>query len=189
MNFLEPVGEPSGVPLHVLIRSALEQENFQDALEVFRKFGATVSGNVCLADRSGNYVDFELDGQNVFEISQEEMGQKKYYCHTNHYFKKKDVNNVDTVEASKTSTSARFAQVKNKMSILEKRGGHVDEDFMQDILLDDSNKQFPLLRPYVPHPLLAEVGTNTFIQLFLKANMVKLAYAFENFENLHIYKL
>jgi len=51
MNYLEPTTTPSGIPIHIIIRKALEQKSFEDAKKIFKEYGHGISGNICLGNK------------------------------------------------------------------------------------------------------------------------------------------
>lgn len=184
MNYLAPAEKPKGVPIHIVIRSALDQTSFADARKVFQQFGQGISGNVCLGNSDGQYVGFEFDGVNTYEILPTTLN--KYYCHTNHYLGKEDPNKNTTLDTATTSTAIRFLQAEK---IVQGFPTSVDENTARTVLSNHDHPKFPILVPQTKSDSLGEIGTIASIILSLKEKKMSVTYALEGFKNQHEYYL
>lgn len=70
-----------GVPVHVLLRAALDAQNLNDVESIFSKTPACTFSNVLVTDESGNYLDYEFMGckHNLVNYGRGNP------IHTNHY--------------------------------------------------------------------------------------------------------
>lgn len=182
LNFLETAKELSGVPIHVLARATLDSKGFTSATELLRTHGNKIAGNLCLVDQNGEYINFEFDGDKIYEITEKDSN---FFCHTNHFLGKKDTNAVKTLDEAKTSTSTRFLQIKNLLKNIKK----INENITLNILFNNDHEKFPILVPPTPSVLLGTIGTNASITLLLKKKKMYVAFAFEDFKNYHEYHL
>ena len=80
-NYLFPEPNNGGLPVHILLRSLLESNSYDEALEKLNKEHIGTSGNIMLASADGRNVDVELTGLSTKIISWSE----KPLFHTNHY--------------------------------------------------------------------------------------------------------
>jgi len=184
MNYLAPAEKPSGVPIHIVIRKALDQTSFTDARNIFQQFGQGISGNVCLGNSDGQYVGFEFDGLNTYEILPTTLN--KYYCHTNHYLGKEDPNKNKTLDNATTSTAIRFLQAEKIVQTLPPM---VDENTAKAVLSNHDHPEFPILVPQTKSDSLGEIGTIASIILSLKEKKMSVTYALEGFKVQHEYYL
>lgn len=81
-NYLYPAGVLDGVPVHALLRTLLEADSFKAAVDLLTKSqNKGTSGNILLADATGQAIDFELSGSSTSSIPM--IGDS--IAHTNHY--------------------------------------------------------------------------------------------------------
>ncbi len=183
MNYLEPISTPNGLPVHILIRKALESDSFEKARGVFIEYGLGTSGNICLAHSSGAYVGFELDGEKVLELENNNTG---YYCHTNHYLGKPDTNQINNIGDATTSTSIRFLQAQ---SLATNAMQSFTETEARAILMNQDHPKFPILVPRTTSESLGEIGTIASIIINLKKLELSVSSVADGFKNNYSFNL
>ena len=81
-NYLYPNAPLSGIPIHALLRALLEASSFEEAKALLSKSeNVGTSGNILLADKNGQAIDYELSGSNTSAIPM----TGNAIAHTNHY--------------------------------------------------------------------------------------------------------
>lgn len=81
-NYLFPEPNMGGLPVHILLRTLLEQNSYAEALAMLSKEHVGTSGNIMLASVSGENIDAELTGVKTYIINGD---TEKPLAHTNHY--------------------------------------------------------------------------------------------------------
>jgi isopenicillin-N N-acyltransferase-like protein len=137
-----------GVPVHVVLRAILDARSFQDACKEVKREADGKASNILVADGNGKCVDVEFAGSR--KLTYKSPGD--VICHTNHYLVEEDLN--DSKED--LSSSKERLEVANQR-IEEIRGYGVRD--MAEILSDRSNPNLPILRNFVPHDLVKDMGT------------------------------
>ncbi len=82
-------GQTEGMPVHLLLRSLLQCEEWQQAVEVVRSYPYIASSCVSVASATGQATDLQPANATSFEISPQGIGlhpaQKGILAHTNHF--------------------------------------------------------------------------------------------------------
>jgi isopenicillin-N N-acyltransferase-like protein len=144
LNFLSVPRSEEGVPIHNLLREALDARSLAAARLRLRQAGAGRGGNILLAGDSGEAVNFEFAGDQV-----DERILEGNFCHTNHcVFRHIPAGDM---EANSIGRLERATELLGEPSA----PGVSD---LQRILSDRSDPDAPICAPY--HPLFGlELGT------------------------------
>ncbi|UCG01948.1 MAG: hypothetical protein JSW11_20405 [Candidatus Heimdallarchaeota archaeon] len=148
LNFLDSGQVCKGLPVHIILRAILESPTLEKATHIIEPFKKGKSANILIGDAQGDYIDFEFANQQVFQP----RSDSKVFIHTNHYLDNVELN-IDTEKLASSFT--RYNQANQLIQTL--KGSHIDK--IKTILLDQTRKDLPICRPYVPHPDLGNVGT------------------------------
>jgi len=105
--------------------------------------------------------------------------EKSYYCHTNHYLGKEDLNNNVTLEEAKTSTAIRFLQTEKT---LKDRNMEITQEEAKEILSNKDHPNFPILVPQTKSESLGEIGTIASIILSLKEKKMSVRFVLDDFK-------
>lgn len=141
LNILTGKASTDGVPIHVLLRAALDQDSTADALALFKstKSRGTMS-NILVADRSGNHALVEFSGEELHVVKTAEP-----LCHTNHYLNGDAPPVGDDTAIESTRTRFNRAQ-----ELLSSTGGQTVEDMRR--ILHDTDNAYKILSPPVDYP-------------------------------------
>jgi isopenicillin-N N-acyltransferase-like protein len=148
LNFLNSGESCKGIPIHILLRVILESTSIDEAIKVINSSLMGKSANILLGDVSGNSIDVEFTKEQIYYPNT----NINAFIHTNHYLANNDLNtDVEKLASSFTryETAVKLAQNISQDSIEE----------MKAILLDSSQEDFPICRPYVDNPDIGNVGT------------------------------
>ncbi len=104
-NYLYPDSKTAGLPVHILLRAALDAHSFEDASELLRSEHAGTAGNILLASSDGLALDFELSGERTSAIPL----TSSLIMHTNHYLGGTE-NHVSASEGFLANSVARYTQ-------------------------------------------------------------------------------
>lgn len=141
--------QPYGVPLHVLLRSILECESVNQALDTVKAHLPGKVGNILISDRSGAIEDIELAGHEFHSASIEDL-----FVHTNHF-----LSDVDYDPRFFPNTLGRYKKAKELLSLI----AHPSVEAMKDVLKDHSDEENPICRKRFSHPLLTDDTSITVI--------------------------
>ena len=148
LNFLDS-GQPcNGIPIHILLRSILESASLAEAKKLINSSLSGKSANILLGDASGHSIDVEFANNQIFYPNT----NTNAFIHTNHYLDNNELNtDVEKLASSfaRYETAAKLTQNMSQDSVEE----------MKAILLDSSEENYPICRPYVDNPDIGNVGT------------------------------
>jgi len=146
LNLLECPGKLDGVPIHVMLRAILDCSSLAEAQSIVVKNALGKASNILIGDASGQSLDVEFAGKELFMLSPQEA----VFVHTNHYL------SIDLPKKENLASSrARYAR---GVEIAEKiKKGSIDE--MKNLLLDRGNRELPICRPYETSRYISSVGT------------------------------
>lgn len=162
LNILRCDRKLAGVPIHVLLRRALDSTSFAEALEAIDFDGVSSASNILLGDAEGRVVSIEYAGHERGRYSPE----GNIVFHTNHYLEL-------PIEDQKFKSASSLARCL-RAAELAKSAERFDAEGMKQILLDKSDKRLPICREYVPDddPGFLANGTNTTIIMELKRGVM-----------------
>lgn len=148
LNFLHQSTKLHGVPIHIILRSLLDSEGFDEALQLIKNLPYGQSGNIILSSDDGRYQNVEFAGDKRFFLQNSDPVQ----VHTNHYLKDPSINlSADLLQSS----YARFERANSMQSDLTK----YTLDEMKSILADGTNSELPICRPYIEGRTMQDVGS------------------------------
>ncbi len=131
-----------GVPIHLVLRRAMEARTAEEALAVVRP-ARGCSGNILVGFRGG-YLDVEHANQRTFLLEGSEP-----FLHTNHYL------GADVTRRDLPRHRSSFARYARGSALLEGSGdlAHLER------VLGDVEGPLPILRPFSPHEEFGWYGT------------------------------
>ncbi len=146
LNLLECPARLDGVPVHIMLRAILDCPSLTEAQSVVVKNGTGKASNVLIGDASGQSLDVEFAGKDLFMLSP----QEEVFVHTNHYL------SIDLPKKENLASShARYDRgIELAKGI---KNGSIDE--MKKLLLDQGNLELPICRPYLKSRYISSVGT------------------------------
>lgn len=146
LNLLECSAKLDGVPIHIMLRAILDCSSLAEAQSVVVKNATGKASNILIGDVSGQSLDVEFAGKELFMLSP----QENVFVHTNHYL------SIDLPKKENLASSrARYARGVEIGAKIKK--GSIDE--MKKLLLDQQNKELPICRPYEKSRYISSVGT------------------------------
>jgi isopenicillin-N N-acyltransferase-like protein len=135
LNMLNHPGELRGIPIHVLLRVALDAPSVASAYKHLKQLPRQTCSNFLLADAKGYAIDIEfaMADMNLVEYAD------AIYLHTNHYLSKA-VGEPKYFQSSLTRfhRAEELMQQKSRKSVAD----------MQVILADQAEAAFPICREY-----------------------------------------
>ena len=147
LNLLTTPGTPSGVPIHVLLRSVLDSPSLADARRTLAIAGPGTSSNLLAADAAGQCFDLEYRSPQVLELPCD--GDS--VVHTNHYL----AGPATTPALPRQSTHVRF----DTACACAARAPQQSLPDMVALLSDQSDTRWPICRPYPEGRQAKRVGT------------------------------
>ncbi len=146
LNLLECPAKLDGVPVHIMLRAILDCSSLTEAQSVVVKNATGKASNILIGDASGQSLDIEFAGKDLFMLSP----QENVFVHTNHYL------SVDLPKKENLASSqARY--VRGEEIAAKIRKGSIDE--MKNLLLDRGNRELSICRPYEKSRYISSVGT------------------------------
>ncbi|MCB9808934.1 hypothetical protein H6776_00880 [Candidatus Nomurabacteria bacterium] len=146
LNFLASSKPLLGIPVHILLRSVLDSQTFEEAKDTIKTHAQNTAGNLLIADAEGSYVNFEMSGEHIFEYDSD----TSVVCHTNHFHMQ------DNKDPDKFANSMqRFKRANYLASNIQKFS--IDE--AKNILADKEDKASALCRVYHKNETIGNVGT------------------------------
>jgi len=164
LNILRGKDECEGVPVHILLRAALDSVAIDEALEKITECNGGTMSHILLADCSGRGFLVELKGTSI-KVQQSNGG--KAIAHTNHYTLMADESDAELLKDSQ----CRLARAM-QLSDLD---NDKDAASMKKILFDRTDKVNPVCRLYEPHLDLGELGTLSTIIMHLKERKMEIS--------------
>jgi len=145
-NYLTANKRLDGVPIHILLRSLLESNSFEEVKQNIARAGSGRAGNLLVGDSKGNYLDLEYYGDEVFDLGDD----KDIMFHTNHYIGK-DISKGPLY----VNSVARYERAGELADQIEGD----DAEKLKKILLDKAREDLPICRSFVRIPGMGLVGT------------------------------
>ena len=139
--------QPSGVPLHVLLRSILDSKSLNEAQSLIKPHLRGKVGNILIANDNGDVVDLELAGDQFFSIPVDDL-----YVHTNHF-----LTDIDYDLMLFPNSTGRYRRAQELLSKIDVPS----IDSLKGILKDQGNGDCPICRRRFSHPLLADENSIT----------------------------
>ncbi|MBS3168969.1 peptidase C45 [Candidatus Woesearchaeota archaeon] len=146
LNLLECPAKLDGVPIHVLLRAILDCSSLSEAQSVILCAPDGKASNVLIADASGNSLDIEFAGKDLFMLNP----QESIFVHTNHY--------LSTSFSKKENLASSHARYDRALALSKKLSGKKIAE-MKQLLLDQENQELPICRPYLPSLYTTSIGT------------------------------
>jgi isopenicillin-N N-acyltransferase-like protein len=134
--------QPSGIPLHVLLRTILDSKSLHEAESIIAPHLSGKVGNILISNGNGETVDFELGGDEYFTIPVDDL-----FVHTNHFLTK-----VDYDLMLFPNSTGRYTRAKELLNRLDDSALHS----MKLILKDRGNGDYPICRKRFSHPWLTD---------------------------------
>ena len=134
--------QPSGVPLHVLLRTILESKSVIEAQSLIEPHLHGKVGNLLISNGHGEIVDLELGGDEFFSIPVDDL-----FVHTNHF-----LTNIDYDLMLFPNSTGRYDRAKKLINGLH----NPSIDSMKNILKDRGNGENPICRRRFSHPWLTD---------------------------------
>lgn len=157
LNFLHTPKPLKGFPIHLILRSILEQPSLKHAIEFVKKLDIGCSGNIMIGNSNGEYQDIEFGGDRYYLLENTD----KCFMHTNHFVQNSDLNvGVEELQSS-------FSRYNKASSIISTLTDQSIET-MKEILADKSDVELPICRPYIQGKTMQDVGTVCTIIMDLK---------------------
>jgi isopenicillin-N N-acyltransferase-like protein len=139
--------QPSGIPLHVILRSILDSNSVTEAQAMIEPHLRGKVGNIVISNGAGEVVDLELGGDEFFSVPVDDL-----FVHTNHFLTK-----IDYDLKLFPSSTGRYNRAKELLSQLEVPS----IDSIKDILKDGGNGDAPICRTRFSHPWLIDDASLT----------------------------
>ena len=133
---------PSGIPLHVILRSILDSKSVNEAQTLIEPHLRGKVGNIVISNGTGDVVDLELGGDDYFSIPVDDL-----FVHTNHFLTK-----IDYDLKLFPSSTGRYNRARELL-------GRLDDpsiDSIKEILKDRGNGDAPICRTRFSHPWLID---------------------------------
>jgi isopenicillin-N N-acyltransferase-like protein len=162
LNILRINKPLDGVPIHLVLRAALDATSIDEALDRVKASGQGKASNILVGDSSGHCFSLEFAGDESFTITPE----NKVLIHTNHYLGR----DINPERGTFCSSYARLRTAAEKASAITAQS----VEAMKSILLDRSNKVLPINRRYAPDDDLEEMGTVCTIIMDLPNQLIHL---------------
>lgn len=133
LNALGTVGNPKGLPLHVILRGILNSETISDAISRINGFPNACAGNFLIASRSGEAINLEkspVDFEAIYPTS-------GILVHSNHFLTDR-LKSADTVRFLAHDSFLRYGIAQK---ILDAKKGRINQETIQSIL--KNHKDYP----------------------------------------------
>ena len=134
--------QPSGVPLHVLLRSILDSRSVDEAQSLIRPHLPGKVGNILISNGDGDTVNLELAGNRFFSLPVDDL-----FVHTNHF-----LTEIDSDLMLFPNSTGRYKRAKELLSLLD----IPSITSLKDILKDRGNGDCPICRRRFSHPWLTD---------------------------------
>jgi len=164
LNILRGNEECEGVPVHILLRAALDSATIDEALATIAGCNCGTMSHILLADHSGKGFIVEIKGKS---IKLQESKGNQVQAHTNHYTMMSDESDAELLEDSQ-------CRLERAMQLSASNSSN-NAAFMKKILFDRANDFNPVCRLYEPHLDLGELGTLTTIIMHLRERKMEIS--------------
>jgi isopenicillin-N N-acyltransferase-like protein len=134
--------QPSGVPLHVLLRTILDSKSLNEARSLIAPHLRGKVGNILISNGNGEIVDLELAGDEFFSIPLDDL-----FVHTNHFLTK-----IDYDLMLFPNSTGRYNRAKELLNRLD----DPSINSIKNILKDRVNGENPICRKSFSHPWLTD---------------------------------
>ncbi len=134
--------QPSGVPLHVLLRTILDSKSLAEARTAIEPHLRGKVGNLLISNGNGETIDLELGGDEFFSVPVEDL-----FVHTNHF-----QTDIDYDLMLFPNSTGRYERAKELLGQLETPS----IESMKHILKDRGNGDHPICRKRFSHPWLTD---------------------------------
>lgn len=149
LNILRCKGSLDGVPIHILLRTALQSRSIQQAKEKILKGPIGTTSNIVIGNDSGEFIDIEIGG-NEFAFF---AGKENFLAHTNHYLALDfDQNRSDDDYHSSVTRYNRLVEILSDKEM-------IDVDLAMQILFDQSHNNHSIRCPYHNDSVIGSIGT------------------------------
>ena len=148
LNILMANRALEGIPVHIMLRSLLDCDCYEAAIELIRKESTGKASHILMADSQGNACGIEFNSDEYYQLEP----KKQCILHANHYLGA-SVSNAKDPELQ--SSYARQQTAQEFLNINSSR----DRVTMQNLLSDDSHPTLPIYRYYVEDELIQDAGT------------------------------
>lgn len=156
LNALVPYKRMEGLPIHILLRSALDARTHKEAKAVLATPHNT-AGNILATFSNSTFLNAEHFGDEVFV-----RGGPDAFFHTNHYLGR------DITRKELPTHHSSYARYKTMEGFIKKTEQHVEQ--VKKLLADNSHEIHPISRPPKEHLEFGEYGTVCNIILDLSEN-------------------
>jgi isopenicillin-N N-acyltransferase-like protein len=139
LNILKCQARTGGIPVHILLRRVLDSTCVSEAYHAIATASRATMSNILIADDSGSYVNLELAGKELFNLSSNEVEVNNVVVHTNGFLTSQR-DKIDFPEESESSA----ARIVRARSMATTYSGRQEAD-MLSILLDQEG-HLPICR-------------------------------------------
>ncbi|MEW6672491.1 MAG: C45 family peptidase [Thermodesulfobacteriota bacterium] len=147
LNILRIGKQLDGVPVHILLRAILESESIVTAQAAVTQSGLGKASSIMVGDRFGKSLNVELAGDESFALPP--AGRVR--IHTNHYLAR-------PLNADAGIFRCSYARQRMAEKLLSGEPS-LSLETMKQVLRDRSDKDLPIYRKYIPHPVTQTIGT------------------------------
>ena len=134
--------EPSGIPLHVILRSILDSKSMAEAQSLIFPHLSGKVGNILISNGMGETVDLELAGDEFFTLPVDDI-----FVHTNHFLTK-----IDYDLMLFPNSAGRYNRAKELLNQIDVPS----IDTLKNILKDRGDEKNPICRKRFSHPWLTD---------------------------------
>jgi len=162
LNILNSDKQLEGLPVHVFLRAILECRSLGEAEAVLDNHSTGKASHVLVGDAQGNCLSVEFSGG----ISMRLNPDSGLLCHTNHYLANASLNSA----IGFPSTMERMSRATQLLKMDASKQG------IRDMLLDQSEAELSICRPYCPAdiPGFGNVGTVFSLMMDLKRGSLEI---------------
>jgi len=177
LNILRRNKQLNGVPVHIVLRSILDSTSLSEAKNNIKTSGFGKASNILLGCEDSSCLDIEFAGNENFEL----ISDNDFLLHTNHYLVRKINPDIESYKCSLTryNTASEIINNQQLQSI----------ENIKNLLLDSSNKNYPIHRKYVKGNILDDSGTVCTIIMDLKKKIIHLKKGNSPDSNFKAYRL
>lgn len=142
LNIVKSTNNLRGVPIHIMLRSILDEFDLDSAQAIAEGSAEGKSSNVIVADKNGKYFNIAYADGNGYTVS----SGSAPHAHTNHF---------NQSEASECSMN----RLMRSLRMIQEMKTHTHSDMVR--LLSDEEGQYPILSPYAPQDILGGRSAGT----------------------------
>ncbi|KEI70304.1 C45 family autoproteolytic acyltransferase/hydolase [Endozoicomonas elysicola] len=175
LNILPANQKLTGLPVHFLLRALLECQTLQEAKAMIKIHGAGKASHVMVADKKTTIAVELAPDQPWFQSTEQTT-----YFHTNHYLQPGQALPTTT----RTCTETRLKKLQEN----HQKNPELSLKAIQ-LLLDNNEQPYPILRPYSYHELTGNGGTLVTLMMDLGRRQMQLREGFNPMINFESYTL